>query len=183
MRCIHWDHFDDWIKIGSGNDYLPKPEPMLAKISKSIWYNLDPVSISNKTSYHKILWSIEAPRLVVCIVASLWNLTSTSATLLPRCLSNFRAIVHFLLQISWLRDIARSYNKTSYWILKQGPSHNELGRFFLCFTSNHILLLDVLTAILAFKTITQWYFAWKKKIQVHQLRNYFDKHHYHLPLP
>ena len=57
---------------------------------------LGPVSISNKTSYRKILWSLGAARLVVWIITSLWNLTGTSAALLlPRCLPNFRAIILF----------------------------------------------------------------------------------------
>ena len=51
-----------------------------------------PVSISDKTSYRKISWSLEAARLVVWIIASLWNLAGTSATVLPMSLSNFRAI-------------------------------------------------------------------------------------------
>ena len=48
------------------------------------------VSVSNKTSYHKIWWSLEAARLVVWIIASLWNFT-----LLPKGLTNFRAIGQF----------------------------------------------------------------------------------------
>ena len=80
-----------------------------------------PVSISDKTSYRKILWSLEAARLVVQIIASFWNLTGTSTALLPRCLSNFRAIGQFWIQISRLRDFTRSYSKTSYRILKRGP--------------------------------------------------------------
>ena len=51
-----------------------------------------PVSISVKTSYRKISWSLEAARLIVQITASLLNLTGTSAAVLPRCLSNFKAI-------------------------------------------------------------------------------------------
>ena len=54
---------------------------------------LGPVLIPDKMSYSKISWSIEAARLVVWIIASLWNLTGTSVALLPRCLSNFGAIV------------------------------------------------------------------------------------------
>ena len=65
--------------------------------SHAYWYFgstslLGPVSISHNTSHCKILWSPEATRLVVWIIASLWNLTGTSAALLPMCLSNFRAI-------------------------------------------------------------------------------------------
>ena len=46
-------------------------------------------------SYRTISWSLETARLVVLIIISLWNLTATSAALLPRCLSNFKAIVQF----------------------------------------------------------------------------------------
>ena len=50
----------------------------------------------------------------------LWNLTGTSAALLPMCLSNFRVSGQFLIQISRLRNFMRSYDKTSYRILKRG---------------------------------------------------------------
>ena len=49
-------------------------------------------SLSGKTSYRQILWSLEAVRLDVAMVVSLWNLTGTSAAALPRYLPNFRAI-------------------------------------------------------------------------------------------
>ena len=49
-------------------------------------------SLSGKTSYRQISWSLEAARLDVTMVVSLWNLTGTSAAALPRYLSNFRAI-------------------------------------------------------------------------------------------
>ena len=50
------------------------------------------VSISDKTSYRKISWSIDAAWFVFKIVRSLWKLTGTSATLLPTRLSNFTAL-------------------------------------------------------------------------------------------
>ena len=75
----------------------------------NIWYL--------KTSYHKISLNLKAARLVIWIIASLWNFTRTSATQLSRGLSNFRAIIQFLR----LWDFVRSYNKTSYPILKQDP--------------------------------------------------------------
>ena len=56
---------------------------------------LGPVSISENTSYCQISWSLEATRLVLWIVVSLWKLTGTSAAMLPKYLSNFRAIGNF----------------------------------------------------------------------------------------
>ena len=44
-----------------------------------------PVSTSDKTSYCEILWSLKAARLVVWIIASLWNLTGSMS-----CLSNIK---------------------------------------------------------------------------------------------
>ena len=81
-----------------------------------------PVSISEKTSFHKISSSLEAARFVFRIVRSLWNLTGTSAAVLPMCLSNFKAIRQFKVPISWLRVFTRSYEKTSfrYWDGAQG---------------------------------------------------------------
>ena len=49
-------------------------------------------SLSSKTSYRKISWSLEAARFGFRLFQSLWNLTGTSAAALPWCLSNFRAI-------------------------------------------------------------------------------------------
>ena len=80
-----------------------------------------PVSISEKMSFHKISLSLEAAKFVFRIVRSLWNLTGTSAAVLPMCLSNFKAIQQFKVSISWLRDFTRSYEKTSFRILRQGP--------------------------------------------------------------
>ena len=50
-------------------------------------------SLSGRTSYRTISWSLEAARLGVIMIVSLWNLTGISAALLPRrCLSNLTAI-------------------------------------------------------------------------------------------
>ena len=51
-----------------------------------------PYSLSGKTSYCKILWSLEVKRFGFSLFQSPRNLTGTSAAALPRCLSNFRAI-------------------------------------------------------------------------------------------
>ena len=53
---------------------------------------LSPVSTSDKTSYCKISWSLEAARIVFRIVRSLPNLTCSSAVLLLMCLWNFKTI-------------------------------------------------------------------------------------------
>ena len=49
-------------------------------------------SLSGRTSYHKMSWSLEAARLNFIMIVLFWNLTVTSAAALPRCLSNFKAI-------------------------------------------------------------------------------------------
>ena len=97
--------------------------PCLWLLSPGIFrsHHQGPVSISKKTSYRKISWSLEAARFVFRIVWSLWNLTGTSAALLPMCLSNFKSIRQFKVPISWLRDFTRSYDKTSFRILRRGP--------------------------------------------------------------
>ena len=48
-----------------------------------VWRHLGPVSISDKALYRKISWSLEGARLVVWIIAWLWNFTGTSAAILP----------------------------------------------------------------------------------------------------
>ena len=78
-------------------------------------------SLSGKTSYRQISWSLEAARLDVAMVVSLWNLTSTSAAALPRYLPNFRAIGKVYTRISRLRDFTRSCVKTSYRLVNRGP--------------------------------------------------------------
>ena len=83
------------------------------------------VSKSHKMFYCKIWQSLEATRFVFRIVWSLWSLTGTSAAVLPICLSNFKAIWLFKLPISQLQDFTRSYDKTSYWILKWGPGGKQ----------------------------------------------------------
>ena len=49
-----------------------------------------------------------------------------SAAVLPRCLSNFRAIGQFKILIPGLWDFLMSYVKTSYLILKRGAGHYTL---------------------------------------------------------
>ena len=70
--------------------------------------------------YCYFLQSLEAARFVFRIVRSLWNLIGTSAAVLLKCLSNYKAMPKFKLPISRLRDLRSSYDKTSYRILKQG---------------------------------------------------------------
>ena len=84
-------------------------------------FNQSLYSLSSKTSYHQISWSLEAARLGVIMIVSLWNLTGISAALLPRCLINFRAIGKVQTRTSRLRDFTRSCGKTSYRLRPRGP--------------------------------------------------------------
>ena len=105
--------------------------------------NLGPVSISDKTTCFKISWSLEAARFVFRIVRSLWNLAGTSVALLPKCVSNFKAMRKFKLRISRFRAFTRSCDKTSYWILKRGPGCEEavIFLFFAHVHHQHVSLL------------------------------------------
>ena len=76
-----------------------------------------PVSISDKTSYCKILRSLEAARFASRIVRSLCNSTGTSEVLLPMGLSNFKVMRYSKLTISRLRDFTRTHDKTSYRLM------------------------------------------------------------------
>ena len=78
-------------------------------------------SLSGKTSYRQISWSLEAARLDAIMIVSLWNLTGISAALPPRCLSNFRAIGKVYSRISRLRDFTWSCGKTSCRLVNRGP--------------------------------------------------------------
>ena len=74
-------------------------------------------SLSCKTSYRQISWSLEAARMDVTMIVSLWNLTGISASLLSMCLSNFIAIGQVKIWISGLQVFPRSCGKTSVcWI-------------------------------------------------------------------
>ena len=85
-------------------------------------------SLSGKTSYRKISWSLEAARFGFNLFQSLWNLAGTSAALLPRYLSNFRALRLLQHPISRLRDFTRFGGKTSYRLVKRGPVYISMGK-------------------------------------------------------
>ena len=93
------------------------------------------VSISDKTSYCKISQSLEAVRFVLFfrIVQSLWNLTGTLTVMLPICPWHLKSLWWFKLPILQLRHFTRSYDKTSYRILKQGPDICHFFRiYYVC---------------------------------------------------
>ena len=103
----------------------PNPERVSVGISISLFlkvtrYNttLGLYSLSGKTSYRKISRSLVKSRFR--LFQSLWNLAGTSAALLPRCLSNFRAIRPLQHPISRLRDFTRFGGKTSYRLVNRG---------------------------------------------------------------
>ena len=86
-------------------------------------------SLSGKTSYRKISWSLEAARFGFKLLQWLWNLAGTSAALLPMCLSNFRAIRPLQHPISRLRDFTRFGGKTSYRLVNRGPELQGLSKY------------------------------------------------------
>ena len=97
------------------------------------WKTQGLYSLSGKTSYHQISRSLESAWFDVIIIVSLWNLTGISAALLPRCLSNRRAIGKILTRISWLRDFTRSCGKTSVRLVNRGPGvfeHMQLDKSY-----------------------------------------------------
>ena len=87
----------------------------------SCLHNPRPPLLSSKMSYRQISWSLEAGRLDVIIVTSLWNLTGILAALLPRCLSNVEAIGEVWTQILRLRVFMKSCVKMSYSLVNKGP--------------------------------------------------------------
>ena len=60
-------------------------------VCTSAW-NQGLYSISGKTLYHQISWSLEAMTPNIIMIVSLWNLTGISTAKLPRGLSNVRGI-------------------------------------------------------------------------------------------
>ena len=88
--------------------------------TRMAWYQ-GLYSLSGKTSYRKISRSLEAAGFGFKLFQSLWNLAGTSAELLPRCLSNFRAIRPLQHPISRLRDFTRFGGKASYRWVNRSP--------------------------------------------------------------
>ena len=76
-----------WPRIGGKT-----PEPMIIYCIDRIVHYQGLYSLSGKTSYRQISRSLEAARLGFIMIVSLWHLTGISAAVLPRCLSNFRAM-------------------------------------------------------------------------------------------
>ena len=80
----------------------------------------DLYSLSGRTSYHNISWSLKAARFMFRLFQTLWNLTGTSTATLSRCLSNFRAMRLLWHPISLHGDFTRSYGKSSVRLVNRG---------------------------------------------------------------
>ena len=110
-----WDWMSVWIR---DMDHTPSNVAEPQQIARQVWraverrklWVLRSVSISDKTSYRKISWSLEVARIVFRIVRSLWKLIGTSSALLPMCLKNSKAMRWFKLAISRLRVFTRAYD-------------------------------------------------------------------------
>ena len=105
--------------------------------------NLDPVSISNKTTYCKTLyckisWSLEVARFIFRIARWLWNLTGTAVAVPVKLQSDG---VIYKLQISRNQDFTKSYDKTSYRILNHCPGTASKIRWLV--TSIMITIIDI----------------------------------------
>ena len=90
------------------------------------------------TSDVMISLSLEATLFGVKLTVPLWNLTAVSVALLPRRLSNFKAIGQLYTHISWPWDFARSIGKRPYFLVntdleifvtKVWNIHDSLGLF------------------------------------------------------
>ena len=79
----------------------------------AIGFDFDLYALNGKKSYHQISCSLEATKLDVIIIVSLWNLTGISSALLPMCMSNVIAIGKVQTRITRLPDYTRSWGKTS----------------------------------------------------------------------
>ena len=83
---------------------------------------LDSGLTSDKTTYRKISQGLEGARSGVKMFVLLWNLAGSSAAVIARRVSHFEAIGQFHIQISWLSDFARSYNKIGRLIRYQNKA-------------------------------------------------------------
>ena len=125
--CIFWCSYTTWTQNQDNtirkdliiSDYTYPPFTT-SDTSSKWWQHAYSVckqslhSLSGRTSYRKISWSLEAASFGFNFFQSLWNLTSTSAASLSICLSNFRAIRSLQNSIAWLRGFSRFGGTTSY---------------------------------------------------------------------
>ena len=89
-----------WVNKQSRGWWFETPSRPLRRHCNVLVVSCDPLthtlqglcSLNRRTSYRKISWSLEAARLDIIMIVSLWNLTGMSAALLSRCMLNFRAI-------------------------------------------------------------------------------------------
>ena len=82
-------------------------------------------SLSGWTSYRKISWSLKAKRFGFRLFESLWNLTDTSATAMPNCLSYLIAILSSQHPILRLWNFTRFGRKTSCRLVNRGLGSNR----------------------------------------------------------
>ena len=82
--------------------------------------------LGGRTSYCQISWSFLWMDAIM--IVSLWNLTGISSALLPRCLSNVRAIIKVWTRISLLRGFTGSYGKTTFRLVNRRPRINCICR-------------------------------------------------------
>ena len=94
--------------------------------SSQVYIVLGPISISDKASYCNISQSIETARFLFRIIRSLWNLTGTSAAVLPKCLSNFNDNLNYQSRSFetsrdlTIRRLIGYWNRVHTYISKQG---------------------------------------------------------------
>ena len=91
----------------------------------ALWYeHQSPVSISDRTSYCEISWSLEAARFVFRFVRLLWYLSGTSAALLPvKCESDTIHLNYHSRDFETSRDLIIR-RLVGYWNGSSAAWHN-----------------------------------------------------------
>ena len=100
------------------------------------------------------------------MIVSLWHLTGISVVMLPRCLSNFRAIVST--RISRLRDFTITCGKPSVCVVNRGPGLWDLWRIVNHLYSqrgyNALARLDILPSCTQLNVFTSTYYTTQAEI-------------------
>ena len=78
------------------------------------------------------------------MIVSLWNLTSILAALLPRCLSNFRAMGKVYTRILWHRNFMGSCGKTSYRLVNRATGYSAIATSIRIFRMPDLVVLFLL---------------------------------------
>ena len=143
----------------SGFAYTVSSDNSMVSLIKKI-HTLDLYSQSNKRSYCKILWSLEAVRLDMIMTLSLWRLAGISAEELVKFQRDWRSKHKFYGFETW---DTRSCSKTPIHLMNRGPGVPLWVKNLIDIFSLQYLILSTFVIALCFSSshhftiLTSWW--------------------------